>query len=469
MQKSEWLGLMIAAVAALGVVAGCANTGGANGSAGLKYPSTRTVDQVDTYHGTRVADPYRWLEDDNSADTKAWVTAQNAVTEKHLSALPQRLPVRKLYTDLYNFEKFGLPYKEGGRYFWWRNDGLQQQNVVYTAATLEAPPVVALDPNSLSKDGTVALTGTVPSKDGKLLAYGVAEGGSDWQTWRVRDLATGKDLPDVLRWVKFSSAVWTPDHQGFFYSRYDPPQAGAALTGANYFQKLHYHRLGTDQITDVVVAQNAAEKAWGFSPDVSEDGKWLVINVWKDTGRRNGLMVMPLVSGAFAQGKTQNLSMAFDAEYSVIGFNGDKLLVKTDKDAQRGRIIAIDLKDPASFNSSANWKTLVAAWCCATCVMRPPKCVCTAPMARCNAKWPCPVSARRVVLVGAWPAPKLSSATPVWSTPPRFGGTTWPLVPPAFSNAHKPRLTRRNSKPGGPSSQAKTAPVCPSSLHTARA
>jgi prolyl oligopeptidase len=360
MQQFRWGGLLVSVFATLGVVAGCATVAPAVSGAGLKYPSTRTVDQVDTYHGTRVADPYRWLEDDNSADTKAWVTAQNAVTEKHLSSMPQRVPVRKLYTDLYNFEKFGLPFKEGGRYFWSRNDGLQQQNVIYTATALDATPMVALDPNGLSKDGTVALTGTVPSKDGKLLAYGVAEGGSDWQTWRVRDLASGKDLADVLRWVKFSSAVWTPDHQGFFYSRYDAPQAGAALTGANYFQKLHYHRLGTEQSADVVVAQNPAEKAWGFSPDVSEDGKWLVITVWKDTGRRNALMVMPLANGAFVAGKSQNLSLAFDAEYSVIGFDGDKLLVKTDKDAQRGRIIAIDLKDPASFNSSANWKTLVA-------------------------------------------------------------------------------------------------------------
>jgi prolyl oligopeptidase len=360
MQEFRFGSLLVSAVAALGVVAGCANVSPSVSGAGLKYPSTRTVDHVDTYHGTRVADPYRWLEDDNSADTKAWVAAQNAVTEKHLSAMPQRVPVRKLYTDLYNFEKFGLPFKEGGRYFWSRNDGLQQQNVLYTATALDATPAVALDPNTLSKDGTVALSGTVPSKDGKLLAYGVAEGGSDWQTWRVRDLASGKDLPDVLRWVKFSTAVWTPDNQGFFYSRYDAPKAGESLTGANYFQKLHYHRLGTDQSADVVVAQNPAEKSWGFSPDVSEDGKWLVIAVWKDTGRRNGLTVMPLANGAFAAGKAQPLTMAFDAEYSVVGFDGDKLLVKTDKDAQRGRIIAIDLKDPASFASSANWKSLVA-------------------------------------------------------------------------------------------------------------
>ena len=148
----------------------------------LSYPATRSVDHVDTYHGTRVADPYRWLEDDNSAGTKAWVQAQNEVTGKYFAAMPQRVPTRQLYTTMFNFERYGVPFKEGGRHFWTRNDGLQQQAVLYTAVSLTATPTVALDPNTLSKDGTVALTGTVPSRDGKLLAYGVAKAGSDWQT-----------------------------------------------------------------------------------------------------------------------------------------------------------------------------------------------------------------------------------------------------------------------------------------------
>ena len=181
----------------------------------LIYPETRKVDQLDTYHGTRVADPYRWLEDDNSAETKAWVVAQNAVTNRYLEALPQRAPARKLYTDLYNFEKFGIPFNEGGRNFYTRNDGLQQQSVLYMVKNLADTPQIAIDPNTLSKDGTVALTGTVVSRDGRLLAYGVAAAGSDWQEWRVRDLSTGTDLADKVKWVKFSNAEWTADNKGF--------------------------------------------------------------------------------------------------------------------------------------------------------------------------------------------------------------------------------------------------------------
>lgn len=322
----------------------------------MTYPVTRKVDQVDAYHATNVADPYRWLEDDNSAETKAWVVAQNQVTDKFLAAMPQRLPARRIYTELYNFERFGIPFKEGGRYFWSRNDGLQQQNVIYTAKTLKDTPVVALDPNTMSKDGTVALSGMVPSRDGKLIAYGVAGAGSDWQTWKVRDLATGQDLADKIDWVKFSGASWTADGKGFFYARYDAPKDGEKLTGANYFQKLYYHRLGTAQADDVLVAENRDDKEWGFGTEVSDDGELLIISVWKSAGSKNGLMVLPLPKGAYAGGKPQPVTLDFDAQYTPVAVNGGKLVVKTDKGAPRGRLIAIDLKSPAP----AGWKTLVA-------------------------------------------------------------------------------------------------------------
>lgn len=320
------------------------------------YPTTKRVDQTDTYFDTAVADPYRWLEDDNSAETKAWVVAQNEVTERFLAALPQRLPVRKLYTGLYNFERFGVPFHEGGRYFWTRNDGLQQQNVLYTARSLKDTPSVALDPNGFSKDGTVALSGWAPSRDGRRLAYGVAGAGSDWQTWKVRDLATGKDLADEVKWVKFSSASWTADGKGFFYARYDAPKEGAALTGANYFQKLYYHRLGTEQGADVLVAENRDDKEWGFEADVSDDGRWLLISVRKSAGSKNGLMVLPLPRGAFAGGKPQPITLAFDAQYQPVVVSGTQLVIKTDKDAPRSRLVAVDLKNPAA----DGWKTLVA-------------------------------------------------------------------------------------------------------------
>ena len=327
---------------------------------GLSYPATRKVDQADTYHGTAVADPYRWLEDDNAADTKAWVVQQNEVTDKFLAAMPQRLPARRIYTELYNFERFGIPFHEGSRYFWTRNDGLQQQNVLYTAKSLNDTPQVALDPNAMSKDGTVALSGLAPSRDGKLLAYGVAGAGSDWQTWKVRDLATGQDLEDKIEWVKFSSASWTVDGKGFFYARYDAPKEGEALKGANYFQKLYYHRLGTPQSADVLVAENREDKEWGFGTEVSDDGQLLLISVWKSAGSKNGLMVLPLPNGhfdgAFAGGKPQPITLDFDAQYTPVAVTAGKLIVKTDKGAPRGKLIAIDLKSPAP----AGWKTLVA-------------------------------------------------------------------------------------------------------------
>ncbi len=325
----------------------------------LKYPDTRKVEHTDTYHGTVVADPYRWLEDDNSAETKAWVKDQNAVTDKFLDAMAQRVPVKKIYTDLYNFERFGLPWKEGGRYFWTRNDGLQQQSVVYTATSLKAQPQIALDPNLLSKDGTVALTGMKVSRNGRFLAYGTAMSGSDWQQWQVRDLNTGKNLADKTEWVKFSSAEWTPDGKGYFYSRYDAPKDGTALTGSNYYQKLYYHRLGSTQAEDQLVYQNPTEKEWGFGASVTDDGKHVIINVWKGSGRKNGLLVMPLKNGALgltAAAGLKTITLDFDAEFTPVGANGNTLWVKTDLDAARGRVVAIDL----TRRERANWKTVVA-------------------------------------------------------------------------------------------------------------
>jgi prolyl oligopeptidase len=325
----------------------------------LKYPETRKTDQVDTYHGTVVADPYRWLEDDNSAETKAWVKAQNAVTDKFLEAMPQRLPVRKIYTELYNFERYGLPSKEGGRYFWSRNDGLQQQSVIYMAKSLTDKPVVAIDPNQFAADGTVALTGLKVSRDGRHLAYGKAVAGSDWQVWQVRDLDTGNDLADKTEWVKFSSAEWTPDGKGYFYSRYDAPKEGAALTGSNFFQKLYYHRIGTPQSADQLVYENPAEKEWGLGASVTDDGKNVIINVWKGSGRKNGLLVMPLKNGAVPAAPAsvlKTITLDFDAEFTPIGANGNTLWVKTDLDAPRGRVVAIDLTK----RERADWKTVVA-------------------------------------------------------------------------------------------------------------
>ncbi len=322
---------------------------------GSTYPDTRRADQTDTHHGVKVADPYRWLEDDNSAETKEWVKAQNAITDKHLAALSQRAPTKKLYTDLYNFEKFGIPSKQGGRYFFTRNDGLQQQAVLYSVKNLTDTPQLVIDPNTFSKDGTVALTGTSVSENGKYLAYGVAGAGSDWQEWKVRDLSTGKDLADVIKWVKFSNAVWTHDNKGFFYSRYDAPKEGEKLTGSNYYQKLYYHRIGTDQAKDQLVHQDTFNKERGFGATVADDGKNLFITVWQGTSRKFGLLTLPLKNTAYAGGNVSPLTMAFDAEYTLIGAHGNAAWIRTDTGAARGKIVAIDLAKP----ERPNWRTVV--------------------------------------------------------------------------------------------------------------
>src|SRR2546422_3933526 len=192
----------------------------------LTYPKTRQTNQVDDYHGTKAADPYRWLEDDNSPETKAWVEAQNQVTFGFLEQIPERKRIKDRLTRLWNYERYGVPFKEGGHYFFTKNDGLQNQSVLYTVNSLEDTPRLLLDPNKLSADGTAALSGYAITRDGNLMAYGIARAGSDWQEWKVRDVRTAQDLSDEIKWVKFSSASWAKDGKGFFYSRYDEPQPG---------------------------------------------------------------------------------------------------------------------------------------------------------------------------------------------------------------------------------------------------
>jgi prolyl oligopeptidase len=322
----------------------------------LSYPTTRKSDHVDTYHGEKIADPYRWLEDDNSAETKAWVTAQNAVTRKYLDALPKLDAVKKRYTELYNFEKYGMPWKEGGRYFWTRNDGLQQQSVLYTADSLTATPRVLLDPNTLSKDGTVSLTFNAVSRDGRYIAYGLSTGGSDWNEIRVRDIASGKDLSDRIQWVKFSSAEWSADGKGFFYSAYDAPKKGEKLTGTNYFQKAFFHKLGAPQSKDALVYERKDQKEWGFGISVAEDAKHVFAIAWRGSERRNGLLWAPAGKSLPTQKDFRALTLEFDASYEPIGSLGDKLWLKTNLNAPLGRIVEVDLTKP----DCKEWKEIVA-------------------------------------------------------------------------------------------------------------
>ena len=318
---------------------------------GLTYPRAKTVDQVDDYHGVKVADPYRWLEDTDSADTQAWVEAENKLTFGYLDQIPYRKAIRDRMTKLWNYERFTVPQQHGGRYFYQHNNGLQNQSVLLVADSLHAEPRVLLDPNTLSSDGTVALTGEAVTDDGRLMAYGTAASGSDWQEWHVRDVDTGKDLPDLIKWVKFSDASWTKDGKGFYYSRYDEPK-GTALRDTNYFQKLYYHQLGTQQSDDKLMYERPDNKELGFAGVVTDDGHYLVIFVFQGTSPKNRLYYKDLTK---PDSEVVRLLDDFDAEYQFINNDGPVFWIRTDLNAPRGKLIAIDTRHP----ERANWKTVV--------------------------------------------------------------------------------------------------------------
>jgi prolyl oligopeptidase len=318
----------------------------------LNYPpSYPDPTVVDIYHGQAVPDPYRWLEDLDSEQTRAWIEAQNHLTFNYLQQIPARQRIRERLTQLWNYEKYSQPFKEGGRYFYFKNDGLQNQSVLYTQESLEAEARVLLDPNTFSEDGTVALAGIAISRArdsgaehaGRYLAYGLSRSGSDWQEWKVRDIETGEDLPDHLRWVKFSGASWTLDGQGFFYSRYDEPAPGSEYESANYFQKLYYHRLGTSQSEDVLVYHRPDQKEWGFAGGVTEDGNYLIISVWRGTDPKNLIFYKDLRD---PQSPVVELIREFEAEYSFVGNDGSRFWLLTDCQAPRRRLVAIDLEQP---------------------------------------------------------------------------------------------------------------------------
>jgi len=310
----------------------------------IRYPSSRRTEDVDVLHGREVADPYRWLEDLDSAETRKWIADQNAVTRAWLDSLPDRDAICERLTGLWNFERFGVPEKRGGRYFFLRNSGLENQSVLYTMDSPEDAPRVLLDPNTLSNDGTAALTVHAPSRDGRRLAYGVSLAGSDWQEIRIRDVGTGQDLEDRIEWVKFSMISWTRDDAGFFYSGYDRPAPGESFAGVNYFQKLFYHRIGTPQEADSLVYENPEEKEWGFLGQVSEDGRYLVIHVRKGTLTENGIFYLDLDSWtAPADAAVVRFLDGFDAGYDFVGNDGGEFWFRTDLGAPRGRLVAIDI------------------------------------------------------------------------------------------------------------------------------
>ncbi len=310
----------------------------------LNYPPSRKSDQIDEYHGIKVADPYRWLEDPDSEETQSWVEAQNNITFSYLNQISQREEIKGRIAKLWNYEKYSTPFKEGNRYFYFKNDGLQNQSVLYTLTSLDGEPRILIDPNTLSEDGTIALSGLAISHDGNLMTYGLSTSGSDWTEWKVRDIETGEDLSDLIQWVKFSGASWTHDGQGFFYSRYDEPNVATQLEDINYYQKLYYHKLGTPQADDLLIYHRPDQKEWMFGGGVTEDGRYLIISVSESTDPKNLVFYQDLQT---PDSPVVELISEFEANYSFIDNDGSIFWFRTDLDAPRGRVIAIDINNPA--------------------------------------------------------------------------------------------------------------------------
>jgi prolyl oligopeptidase len=324
------------------------------------YPESARGEVVDVIHGVRVPDPWRWLEDPDAPETAAWIRAQNAVTDQHLDALPRRGHFRERLRSLWNHERYSLPFTEGARTFYLHNPGLRNQPVLCVEDAEGAPARILVDPQELSADGTVALTLTEGSPDGALLVYGVTSGGSDWQEFRIRDVATGADLPEVLRWVKFSGVAWTRDGKGFFYGRYPEPVRGA-MVEANRDMRLYYHRVGTPQSEDLLVLERPDHPEWGFGAMVTEDGRWLLVSVWHGTDPRNRLLVASLGDPAAPTLTPDFVALAPEplARMDPVEVIDGRLYLVTDLDAPRRRVVAVDLPG-YSGAPPEQWPTVVA-------------------------------------------------------------------------------------------------------------
>lgn len=318
---------------------------------GLKYPATRQVDHTDTYHGVKVADPYRWLEDDNSAETAEWVEAQNRVTFGYLEQIPFRKQLRERMEQVYNYPKYSSPFRKGEYYFFYKNDGLQNQSVLYIQKGLDGTPEVLLDPNKFSADGTARLVGFTLSKDGRYAAYGVSKGGSDWQEYSIMEVATRKTLPDRIQWVKVSGIAWKGD--GFFYSRYPSPER--ELSSKNENHRVYYHKVGTSQEQDELIYEDPANPQRFNIASTTEDERFLILSI-SDRGKGkdgNALYVRDLNSGEKAFRPL--IAEIGDYDYTFIDNIDDKFLIETTDGAANGQIVVIDAKNP----DRKNWKTLI--------------------------------------------------------------------------------------------------------------
>lgn len=308
-----------------------------------QMPKTRRIDHVDTYHGVQVADPYRWLEADvrENQEVAEWVEAENKYTAQFLESIPERDAIRKRLTELWNYEKLGTPFKAGGRYYFFKNDGLQNQSVLYVRKSLKEEPEILIDPNTWSEDGTVALAGIQFSDDGRYLTYAVQEAGSDWRVWKVMEIESRKILSDELRWIKFNSPTWTPDGNGFFYARFPEPDPDSQFQNLNTNQAVYYHRIGDAQEQDTLVFHRPDHPEWGYHCNVTEDGRYLLITVHVGTADKYRIFFRDLLD---PYAMPIPLIDHFDDEYSFIGSDGPVFYFQTDLDAPRKRVIAIDTR-----------------------------------------------------------------------------------------------------------------------------
>jgi len=313
-------------------------------------PATKRTDHADQLHGVTVADPYRWLESD-SPDVTAWVEAQGKYTRTMLDQLPGRDGIKKRLLELNQYTRGASPVKRAGRVFFLRQDGLQNQPVLYVREKDGAEREL-LNPNTLTKDGTAAISSWAPSPNGKLLVYGIAKAGSDWEVWQVRNVDSGKDLADKLDWIKFSYPAWSPDSAGIYYTRFPEPAKGAALTEANYYNKLYYHRIGSKQDTDKLLYERNDHKDWMFGAYPTDDGRYLLILVSEGTKVENLVFYQDLRN----PGKTVELIREFTGSFSPIGSKDSTIYFQTTEKAPKGRVLAIDLTKP----DRSQWKEVIA-------------------------------------------------------------------------------------------------------------
>ncbi|XP_037298718.1 LOW QUALITY PROTEIN: prolyl endopeptidase [Manduca sexta] len=323
------------------------------------YPAARRDESVvDDYHGTKIKDPYRWLEDPDSNETKEFIEAENKITRPYLDACPVKGEVHERLTELWNYPKYSSPFRRGDRYFFFKNTGLQNQNVLYVQDSLDGEPRVFLDPNTLSEDGTIALSGSRFTEDGSTFAYGLSVSGSDWITIHLKDVATGEDYPEVLEKVKFASMSWTKDNKGLFYSRY-PEQTGktdGSETEVNRDQKLCYHRLNTPQSEDVIVVEFPEEPLWRIGAEVTDCGRYLIVSPVRDC-RDNLLFYADLSKHPNIDGllPLTQIVHKFEADYEYVTNEGSVCIFRTNRNAPNYRLIKIDLHNPAE----ENWETLI--------------------------------------------------------------------------------------------------------------